>query len=156
MSVLFLDTNALLKLYLSETGSNWLRNYVKGEQITISELALFEIATVLRRRYIEGNFSRMEVIDLFGQIRIDALNYQIMPLGGVLQLDRLANLVFSLPANLRIRSLDSLHLTAATLAFEAAINETPPEIFVFVSSDKQLLGVAQAQGLATENPETYP
>ncbi len=68
MTIIFLDTNALLKLYVSETGSNWLKNFVSGQQITISELALFEVITALRRRYTEGDFTKEEAIDLIGQI----------------------------------------------------------------------------------------
>jgi predicted nucleic acid-binding protein len=156
MALIFLDTNALLKLYLSEVGSTWLENYIAPHSVVISELALFESATVLRRKSVEGNLTRNQVIDLFGQIRLDSHNYQIIALGGTNQMDRLANLVFNLPTNLRVRALDSLHLTAATIAFEAASSLNPPEPFVFISSDRQLLQVAQAQGFSVENPEAYP
>jgi hypothetical protein len=61
-----------------------------------------------------------------------------------------------LPNNLRVRALDSLHITAASIAFETANNLNPPEPFVFVSSDRQLLQAAQAQGFPVENPDTHP
>ncbi len=32
MSLLFLDTSALLKLYITEIGSNWIKNFVTGHQ----------------------------------------------------------------------------------------------------------------------------
>ncbi|MEI6045056.1 MAG: hypothetical protein WCS37_11950 [Chloroflexota bacterium] len=37
MSLIFLDTSALLKLYLPEIGSSWLRSFMTGQQISISE-----------------------------------------------------------------------------------------------------------------------
>lgn len=156
MPVAFLDTNALLKLYVPEIGSNWLQNFVGSQQIAISELALFEVATVLRRRYIEGGFTRDEAIDLFGQILLGSAGYQVIPLGGDLQLNRLFSLIFNLPISLRLRSLDSIQLTAADIALETANNQSPPEPFTFISSDKQLLQVAQSQGFVIENPEDYP
>lgn len=156
MSVLFLDSNALLKLYLPEVGANWLRAYVVDQQITISELALFETANVIRRLQIEGKFSKDEATDLITRINQNSIAYEVITLGGQPQLNRLITLLFSLPTGLRIRTLDSLHLTAAEIALEDARNLIPPEPFVFVSSDRQLLQVARAQGLATENPEDYP
>lgn len=73
----------------------------------------------------------------------------------LIQLNRLAQLLFNLPSGLKLRSLDSLHLLAAEIAFEDATNLMPPEPFVFVSSDIQLLRVALARGLVTQNPEDY-
>ncbi len=156
MTITFLDTNALLKLYLTEKGTPWLKGFVSGQQITISELALFEVATVLRRLYTEGAFTRTQAIDLFGQLNRNSTNYQIILLGGQPQLSQLVTLLFNLPTNLRIRSLDSIHLTAAHIALQDARSLTPPEPFVFVSSDVQLLRVAQAMGFVIENPEDHP
>lgn len=156
MTVAFLDTNALLKQYLSEKGAVWLTNFVRDKQIVISELALFESSVVLRRRYTEANLTRVQAVDLLDRVKRDSLNYQIVPLGGDLQLAELQKLIFKLSNSLVIRTLDSLHLTAAQLAFNAATKFNPPEPFVFVSSDRQLLRVAQATGFPVENPEDYP
>ena len=62
-------------------------------------------------------------------------------------------MAFSLPSNLRLRALDAIQLAAANIIREAANSQSPPEPFTFISSDKQLLQVAQSQGLATQNPE---
>ena len=155
MSMIFLDSNALLKLYLPEIGANWFRAFVVGQQVVISELALFECATVLRRLYTEGRYSKDETSDLFAQIIQDSTGYQVIPIGGEPQLNRLLLLILNLPMTLRIRTLDSIQLAAAAVALEAANSVVPPEPFVFVSSDRQLLQVAQFQGFATENPETH-
>ncbi len=55
MSLLYLDTRALLKLDLPEMGSNWLKSFIQGYN---SEYALYESATVLRRHYLEGTQTR--------------------------------------------------------------------------------------------------
>jgi predicted nucleic acid-binding protein len=156
MPYVFLDTSALMKLYLPEIGSVWLRNYIIGNQVVISELALFEATTVLRRRYIEGEFTR-EVAEAFlTNIMTDSLSYEVVPLGGEPQLTRLSDLAFNLNQALRLRALDGLHLVAAGIALEVANALTPPEPLTFVSSDGQLLNVVQSQGFYVENPENHP
>ncbi len=156
MSIVFLDSNALLKLYLSEIGASWLRNFVIGQQITISELALFETANVVRRLYTEGRYTKVEASDLIAQINHDRVSYNLIALGGQAQLSRFINLIINLSTTLRVRSLDAIHLTAAQIVLEDASNLVPPEPLVFVSSDRQLLQVAQALALVTENPEDHP
>ena len=111
MSVVFLDTNALLKLHQAERGSAWLQSYVINQQVSISELALFESATVLRKYHTRGNLTRTQALALLDQIIQDCVNYDVILLGGQPQLTRLSNLIFNLSNNFQIRSLDSLHLT---------------------------------------------
>jgi predicted nucleic acid-binding protein len=154
--VIFLDSSALLKLHLPELGAGWLRNFVVNQQICISELALFETANVIKRLYVENNLTKDEATDLIAKINRDSTGYEIIALGGSLQLNRLISLLFSLPIPLRIRTLDSLHLTAAEIALEDARSLNPPQTLVFISSDQRLLQIAQARGFATENPEDYP
>jgi len=156
VSLLFLDTSALMKLYLPELGASWIRNLVIGQQITVSELALYESATVFRRHYLEGALTRKQASSLYARLRRDSQVYQIVLLRIERQLPRVVTIAFNLPPGLRLRALDSIHLAAAQVASEQANSVVPPEPFVFVSSDRQLLHVAQFQGFATENPETHP
>jgi predicted nucleic acid-binding protein len=106
MDRVFLDTNSLLKLYLlSEVGSSWLRNYILGKKVVISELSLFETLTVARRLYVEGKLTFTESSDMFNQILRERVNYNIVPMGGEPQLRELSNIVFGLANNLRLRAL---------------------------------------------------
>jgi predicted nucleic acid-binding protein len=156
VAIIFLDTNALFKLYVTETGSNWLQNFVAGQQIALSELAFYEVATILRRRYVENYFNQVEALDLFSQIMQESVKYEILPLSDQVQLNRLVDIIFNLPNNLRIRALDAIHLTAAQIALEDSNNLNPPQPVIFVSSDVQLLRSAQVLGFNTENPENHP
>src|SRR5690242_15948762 len=109
MSLLFLDTSALIKIYLPEVGSTWLRNFVTGEQIVISELALYECATLLRRRYLEGFFTRPQAASLYARISQDSQHFTIITLRTERQLARVITMSFNLPAPLRLRALDAIH-----------------------------------------------
>lgn len=156
MALVFLDTSSLLKLYVPEIGTTWLKTLVTSNQVVISELALFESATALRRRYLEGTYTREQASDLYAQLNKDSVSYEIIPLGGELQLNRVVDMAFTLAVGLRIRALDAIHLAAANHALDASNNQVPPVPFTFVCSDLQLLRVAQALGFPTENPEDYP
>jgi hypothetical protein len=156
MALVFLDSNALLKLYLPEIGATWLRNFVVGKQIVISELAMIESATVLRRKYLEGSYTRDEAADLYEQITVDSSNYDIIPLGSKQQLNKIVDLCFSLPVGLRLRALDAIQIAVAEIVREASVNLVPSASFTFVSADRQLVQVAQSLGLTVENPEDYP
>lgn len=156
MHKVFLDTNALIKLFVPEVGSSWLTNYVADKEIIISELALIESATVLRRRFQEGFFTRPHASALYARIQRESRDYIIVPINSTLHINRLISLAFNLPANFRIRALDAIHLAAASVEEKEASNKTPADVFTFVSSDLQLLRAVQALGIAIENPEIHP
>ncbi len=156
MDYIFLDTNAFMKLYLNEKGSNWLRTFVVGKQIFVSQLVLIESATTLGRLYREGRYTRNQADSLYAQIFQERLKYGLIPIGSARQIERVAFLAFNLPTTLRLRALDGLHLVAAEIVQTKAKKENPPAAFTFLSSDQQLLKVAQTQGFLIENPEDYP
>lgn len=156
MDYLFLDTSAFLKLYLNEAGSNWLKAFVIGKKVGVSQLVFVEVATTLGRLYREGVYTQTQVQQIYAQVRSDRYLYEVEPLGTKLQTKRVADLAFNLPVNLRIRALDGLHIAAAQTAQNRARRQRPPASFTFVSSDLQLLRVAQAQQFPVENPEDYP
>jgi predicted nucleic acid-binding protein len=156
MDLAFLDTSALAKLYITEIGDTWLQSFVVGKEITVSQLALFEAITVIRRRHLEGEFTQEEAEDLVAKILVDSTSFRIIPLGGTDQLDKLAEEAFKLPSIFRLRALDGLQMVAALIVREAASAVTPADSVVFVSSDAQLLRIMQHLGFSTENPEDHP
>jgi predicted nucleic acid-binding protein len=156
MDFVFLDTNALAKRYLNEKGSIWLRNYVAPRQIVISELSLFEMITLLRRLQIENKFNKADAITLQTQIETESIKFEIVPIGSKSERDRLVDTAFNLPNNYRLRALDGIQLVAAQIASEDVNTLPPPNTFTFISSDRQLLQVAQFLGFTVENPENYP
>lgn len=156
MDNLFLDTSAFLKLHISEKGSSWLTNFVIGKQIIISQLALFESATVLRKRYLDDTLTREEASKLYLRIHRQLPNYILILLGSTEQLNKVVSTSFNLPAPMRIRTLDAIQLVAAIIAYNNTKQQTPSSVLTVLSSDQQLLKVAQVQGFTTENPENYP
>jgi predicted nucleic acid-binding protein len=156
MDVVFLDTNALLKLYHSERGSAWLKSYTSNRQIVISELALYEVISIMRRFYAEGSYSKNQALKLLAQIEQDKPNFQIVLISGKRQRNKMRDLVFNIAVGLRIRALDAIQLLSAQIALDAVNSLNVQPAFTFVSADAQLLRVAQSLGLTVENPENHP
>lgn len=156
MEVAFFDTSALLKKYFKEKGSGWLANFLVGKQIVVSELTLFEVVIAVRRRYSTNLLTLKEALDTIDKINNDSLTFDIIALSDANLKTEVKNTVFKLQNSLVVRTLDAIHLTTAVRIFNTVNSFTPPEPFVFVSSDAQLLRVAQSQKLPTENPEDHP
>ena len=57
MKLWFADTRALIKRYVREPGSDWIRNDVVKDEIVIAQLTSIEITAALGRRYRQGVLS---------------------------------------------------------------------------------------------------
>lgn len=156
MAFLFLDTNAFLKLFLNEIGSTWIRNFIVNNQVIVSELTWGEATNTLTRLYRDGIFSQADASNILTNIDTQISQFVIIPLEITNQLSMLASLGFNIPTNLRLRTLDAFQLIAAEIANNAVNTPNSPATFIFVSSDRQLLQVAQARRFTIENPENYP
>lgn len=159
MDYLYLDTNALIKLYRNEKGSNWLRSFIIGKKIVVSELILFESATVIGKYYRSGEYFWQAANDLYSQLKQNCRNYDIVPLQ--ISLLEAEVRVVAFPQTLVkgasfVRALDAIHVASAQFARKDIMGRDPGANFVIVSSDGQLLKVAQVNGLVVENPEGYP
>jgi predicted nucleic acid-binding protein len=152
----FLETSAFLKLYLPEKGATWLRGFVIDKQIVISDICFMETAVALGRLYRQNQFTRREAAKQFAVVHEDRSKYKIIPFNTVRQQAKIRSYAFNLPVTARLRTLDAIHLAAATTIVRELNAQTPAPKFTFISSDKQLLSVAQGIGFFTENPEDHP
>lgn len=63
MADYFFDSSALVKAYVAETGTNWVRTILDDPQhrISISALAEVEVISALTRRFNEGDNTQAEL-----------------------------------------------------------------------------------------------
>ncbi len=155
MDLVFLDTNAFYKLYVPEIGSTWLRNYVVGKRIVISELAMIESATALGATYRNGRFSKAEAAKIFAQMNRNRSKYQIIDLGTKQRTNRTVTLALNLPKDVRVRGLDAIQLAAAMEAREAVSKLLPIPTFTFITADIKFFPAIRAAGFVLENPEDH-
>jgi uncharacterized protein len=155
MDKLALDTSAFVKLYLPETGSAWLRNFILGKEVIISQLVLFEFTHTITRLHREGHISRTDADSLYRRAKTDTTRFTNISIRPTRQMDKCYELGVNLPSILRLRTLDGIHLATALLAQTVANSLNPSPSFTFVTADAQLVRTAQHFGLTTENPENH-
>ena len=154
MTAYYLDTSALIKRYVDESGSVWLRAQIDATLqplIISSHLLLAEMISAFNRRVREGALSREDYTYLRHAFQSDCLNeYVIIPVN-----QSIMDLATQLLERYPLRTLDALHLATALSAQQFL---TPYGLtgVTFLSSDDRLLAAAVAEELAVENPNHHP
>ena len=145
MALLYLDTSALVKVYVREDGRLRMLQLLADEdnQFAICRIAQVEFHSAIRRRQRAGNFS----VDVANRI-IALFNFHLAtsflrtPVG-----DSEFDLAIRMIARHYQRGYDAVQLAAClTLANSSA--EEP----VFVCADSRLLQAAEAEGLTVLDP----
>jgi len=150
----YLDTSALVKRYVAETGSAWVRRLLAHPAqyvIYTAALAQAEVISALQRRVREG---RLEVAQAqrLGQ-RVTAhfvQRYQVISMTQAV-VDQACVALQAHP----LRAADAIHLACA-LTIRRIVQEQgllPPS---FVVADTALRAAATAEGFVVENPLQHP
>lgn len=153
MAIYFVDSSALVKRYVSETGSRWVLGLFApalNNEIFIAASTGVEIVAALTRRMRSGNISIADATLVCNQFRNDLqTDYQIVEIT-----EAVINSGMMLAETQGLRGYDAVQL-AAGLAVNALClaNGLPPVIFV--SSDNELNVAAASEGLLVENPNNY-
>ena len=154
MALYFLDTSALVKRYIVETGSAWTRRLCLSESIVVSALALAEVSSTFARRSREGALSVNDRNALLHTFHTHVVQYTLVEVNRAV-LSAAGALLLSAPASIPMRSLDAIQLASAQ-SFAATSSAAGLEPLTFVSSDTRLLAAAEWAGLAVDNPENHP
>lgn len=154
MTAYYVDTSALVKRYVDEVGSVWLRASLDPTLqplIVISHLLIAEMTSAFTRRMREGALSRDDYARLRDAFRSDCLSeYQVFLVNQAV-IDRACDLMERHP----LRTLDATHL-ATGLLVETLFNQQGLGEIVFVSADEHLLTVAASEGMSVDNPVRHP
>ncbi len=140
--ILFIDTSALVKLYIVELGSERMREVAsRGEPVAVSDLAFAEVHATFARRGREELLSETELEQVRLVFSDDWEKLTHIPLGATV-----LKLVPGLCQRYPLRGADAVHLASALLLHEEGLEVT------FACSDHQLLEAAAAEGLGTFDP----
>ena len=153
MSFYYLDTSALTKHYVTETGSEWLEATIfepAGNMLLISRITVVELRSALARRKREASIQPQDHTDALNALSEDCLlRYRfvefeapVVDLAGEL-LDRYV-----------LRAYDAVQLASA-LVINRLLAEANLASLIFVSADSNLLASAQATGLQIDNPNVH-
>jgi predicted nucleic acid-binding protein len=150
----YLDASALVKRYVDEVGSDWLRTIVASTRpllLFTSRMTIVEVISAFARRVREGSLSSAELAIARDAFRGDCLNeYQIMP-PTMTVIDLACVLLEQHP----LRAYDATHLATALGAQQFLAAQGYPPL-TFLSADDRLNRVATAEGLQVDNPNHHP
>jgi predicted nucleic acid-binding protein len=153
-SIAYLDTSALVKQYVIETGTDWVRALLKLDRtptVLTSLLTIVETICAFARRRREGVLSA----EHHARILI-SFDYDTKYRFNILSLEPIAIETARRLANQHpLRAYDAVHLATAWLANEKLVQAGRPPL-TFICADDRLLSVAQAEGLSTDNPNHHP
>jgi uncharacterized protein len=154
MAVYFVDSSALVKRYIHETGSNWVLNLcnpASNNDIVIAAIASVEIVAALTRRTKGGSITPKDSTALCDQFKLDLqIEYQVIDISNHIIIDAM-----NLAQTQRLRGYDAVQLAAGCAVNNLCIANDLPSI-TFVSADNELNAAAVKEGLNVENPNHYP
>ena len=154
MSIYFLDSSALVKRYVTEIGSTWIRALTAPDArnpLIIARITWVEVLRTLARRQREGSLTSDDVAQAIQAFRYD-MNTQYR----VSELDpSLAEAAGELVTQHPLRAYDAVQLASA-LRVQSDLVRTETPALTFLTADDRLVAVAQAEGLLTDNPNHHP
>ena len=151
--VYFMDTSALVKRYINEIGSPWVRSLTDSQpnnKIILARITWVEILSAFARLQRESKIDPAALMLVNQAFKFDwDTQYQIMELDKGLA-EKAGGLVQKFP----LRAYDSVQLASAVKIHEI-FSKTVQGMFTFVSADDRLLNAAKAEGLNAENPNNH-
>jgi predicted nucleic acid-binding protein len=150
VSNFFVDTSALAKRYVIETGSSWVLSWIEptaGNVILIAESTLVEMRSILARRVRGKALTLASAALLRNDFLLHAKNEYL-----IIYLDtNVITIAETMVDKYTLRTLDAIQLASAI----EAVNLTGESI-TFISGDTELLNAAKAEGFSVDNPNLYP
>lgn len=154
MAVYFVDSSALVKRYINETGSNWVLNLcnpASNNDIVIAAIAGVEIIAAITRRAKGGGISPEDSAALCDRFKCDLeTEYQVIEIS-----DRIINDAMNLAQTQGLRGYDAVQLAAGCAVNNLCLTNNLSSI-TFVSADNELNAAAIRERLSIENPNDYP
>ncbi len=154
MDYYFFDSSAIVKNYVQETDTKWVKsvfNALSTKIIYAVSISEVEVVSAFVRRRQGKTMSANDAAIASQQFRYDFANDL-----RVIDVERiLLNRAVSLAEKFALRGYDAVQLSAA-IEVSIRINSLKLNSLFFVSADNELNSAAQAEGLTVENPNNYP
>ena len=149
MAVYFLDTSAVVKRYVQETGTAWIKalaDQATGHFLYVDRITDVEMTAAIARRRRLGSLTIAQAGTALNEFRQDfAQHYRIVEI--TILLLRHASQLTDLHV---LRAYDAVQLAAAL-----DLHRLDPSLIV-VSADAELNAAATAEGLPVEDPNHHP
>jgi predicted nucleic acid-binding protein len=154
MTQYFLDSSALIKRYIVEPGTTWVRSLTtrsSGDTVIIAQITQIEIVSGAARRVREGTLTTRTARAV--RLLIDRhARREYVVLGLTQQVVRRAEDLLTVHP---LRTYDAVQLASA-LESNTRLVAAGLSPLRFVSADARLLVAAATEGLMTEDPQAHP
>jgi len=154
VSVYFLDSSAVVKRYVTETGTPWVKSIVNprsGNHIHLARITGAEVVSALSRRMHGGSITAaagaVAVAEFRNHFASEYVTVDITP--------SLIESAMNLAETYALRGYDAVQLAAAleVSTDSIALGMGSPTL---ISADSDLNAAATAEGLAIKDPNTHP
>jgi predicted nucleic acid-binding protein len=148
----FFDSSALVKFYVEETGTLWVRSFTDDDAniIHVSSLAEVETVSALTRRLNRRDIDQAEFDEACEDLQQDfASQYRIVALT-----ETIIRNAATLARRHGLRAYDAVQLAVA-LDTSRIISKIEATQLTVVSADAELNAAAMAEGLNVEDPNTH-
>jgi len=154
MAAYFLDTSAVVKRYIQETGSTWVRaiaDPLASHLIYLARITDVEVTSAVIRRQRGGTLAAPAVTATLRQFRQDlVLGYRIIGItSGLLSAATL------LVEKHGLRAYDAVQLASAVGLNNQRV-AAGTDAVTLVSADQELNAAAIAEGLSVDDPNVHP
>jgi len=148
MPTYYLDASALVKNYVKEPGSTWVRQIIKEAQgsVITGTLSLPEVGAAFAILARTGRLTQRERQEAFDLFLSDVETHILL---AEITLD-VAKDAADLTQQHPLKGYDAVHL--ATALALAKVLRPAGLVLTLVTGDRQMIHAAQAEGLPVENP----
>jgi predicted nucleic acid-binding protein len=154
VAAFFLDSSALVKRYVQETGTAWVRGLTHrraGHQIFLARITAVEVTAALARRRKGGSLAAARVRSILTRFRSHLAGRYI---AAEITPTLLAEAMKLANAH-DLRAYDAVQLAAA-LEVTRQRQALGLQAVTLLSADQELNAAALAEGMAVEDPNTHP
>ena len=154
MAAYFLDSSGIVKRYVTEIGTSWIRRLcdpLSGNTIYTAHVTGAEAAAAIMRRVRRGEIPNGDAAAAIADLQVHLRGgYASVPIT-----ESVVQRAISLVQAHRLRGYDAIQLAAALeIAAELAALGFP--FLIFVAADNDLNAAAIVEGLVVDNPNSHP
>ena len=153
MTVYFCDSSALVKCYVREQGSAWMRTLLDptaGHHLYVASITGVEVIAAVTRRVRRGDIAATDGAAAIAQFRQDvSQRYRLIDLT-----PPLVTRAMTVAETQSLRGYDAVQLATAVEIHRRGLTLGLPAL-TLVSADEELNRAARAEGLIVEDPNTH-
>ncbi len=146
----YLDSSAIVKIYIEETGSEWarsLRDRIEMGDILTCEISGAEVFAAFHRRFRAGDISRDDLQNACQLFRQDFVDF----FARIPVTKRIVDAGMQFIQKYPLRGYDAIQLATA-VSFLNELQKLNGRLLDFVGADKVLNNAARGEGLTVINP----